>query len=92
MSSKADTYPEALQQLGIAQNTPVHISEFETAPCRSDMFNANWASYSGNTIFDLSTKITREFQNLYIAGKAKKKTSNYCREDLLYFGQYSDQV
>ena len=69
MSSKADSYSEALYHMGIAQNTPDQISYFDTAPCPYDMFNVNWSSYPVNSRFDLSVDITREFQNLYMAGK-----------------------
>ena len=37
------------------------------------MFNTIWESYPGNTIFDLSTNITRDLENLYMEGKGKKK-------------------
>ena len=74
MSSNAAAYSAALQQLGIVKNTPTQISEFEMAPCTSDMFNANWSSHPGNNRFNLSADVTREFQSLYMAGKGKKKT------------------
>ena len=56
MSSKETSYLAALQHLGIAQNTPAQISDFETAPCPSDTFHSNWARCPGNTRFDLKAE------------------------------------
>ena len=39
MSSKENSYLEALQQLGIAHNTPAKISYFNTTPSPSDTFH-----------------------------------------------------
>ena len=84
MSSKAAAYPEELQKLGIAQRTPAHISDFETAPCPSDMFNANCTSYPGKNRFDLSTDIKRELQNLYMVGKGRGKNWQISAEKVYY--------
>ena len=73
ISSMAPAYSAALQQMGIAQNTPAHISDFDTAPCPSDTFNGNWVIYPGKTRFYLSTDIMRDLQKLYILVKGKKK-------------------
>ena len=69
MYSKATSYLSELQQLGIFQNNPAQISDFETAPFPSDTFLSNWARYPGNTIFDLKAEIAIELQILYMAGK-----------------------
>ena len=74
ISSMAPAYSAALQQMGIAQNTPAHISDFDTAPCPSDTFNRNWVIYPGKTRFYLSTDIMRDLQKLYILVKGKKKS------------------
>ena len=72
ISSKETSYLAALQHLGIAQNTPAQISDFETAPFPSDTFHSNWARYPANNIFDLKAEITIELQNRYMAGKGNK--------------------
>ena len=69
MSSKATSYLEILQKMGIAQNNPAKKIDFETAPCPSDTFISNLARYPGNTRFDLKAEIKIELQNLYMDGK-----------------------
>ena len=39
MSSKTTYYLSAIQHLGIVQNTPAQISEFETTTCSSEKFH-----------------------------------------------------
>ena len=58
MSFKAAAYSAALQNLGIAQNTPAQISYFETELCPSGMFNSNLSSCKLNSRFGISMDIT----------------------------------
>ena len=49
------------------------------------MFNINWSSYTGNTIFDLGADITRELQNLYTVGKGKKNKNRWITAERYYY-------
>ena len=85
MSSNAAEYLTSLQQLGISQNNPSQISDFETTPCPYDMFNDNWEGYTRNTIFDLSTEITRELQTLYMVGNRNKNKNRKITAEKAYY-------
>ena len=84
MSSKATSYLAALQHLVISQNTPAQISNFETAPCPSDIFHSNWARYPGNTRFGLKVEITIELHNQYMDGKVNKNKNRLITAENTY--------
>ena len=51
------------------------ITEFEIAPCPTDILHSNWAQYLGNDRINLKLEITIEIHKLYTRGKGGGDTN-----------------